>query len=106
MFSYAVFVMAHILLDLTIRRRVKELEGNKLDHALSSEVLHGLWVRSLLLGQSEHGSVEQSVERIVVELANGHLASLFLVVLDELLKALEHLTWITTVHEVCVLVKE
>ena len=56
--SNAVFIVAHILLDFAIGRRVEELESHELDHAFGSEILHDIRALGLLLHQSEHGSVD------------------------------------------------
>ena len=62
------------LIKLAIRWLIKQLKGHKLDHALGSEILHIVRVLRLFLYQSEHGTIQQRVERVVVELAHGHLS--------------------------------
>ena len=89
--SHTITAIIHGLLKLAIRRSVKQLEGNKLDHSLRREELWVVCILHLFLYQGEHGSVQQRIERVVVKLAHGHLNCLFFVVLYQLLQVLEHL---------------
>ena len=92
------------MLDLTIGGRVEQLEGHKLDHALSCEECSVFRVLSLFLYQSKDSSVEQCAKSVVVELAHGHLDCQLIIVLDQVLQIIEHLLRVATAQNAAVLV--
>jgi len=52
----------------------------------------------LLLFESKHSSIKQSIERVVVKFAYGHLNCLLVVVIDKLLQMAEHVVRVATLE--------
>ena len=97
-------VVIHVLFDLTIGRVVQQSHSHDADHTLRREVLHVVRVLRLAFDQLEDGAVQQAAERIVVEFTHWHLVNHLIIVFDELLNVLEHLSWVAAAHDfsVCV----
>ena len=94
-------IVAEILLNLTIGRLVDESHCHDANHTIRREVLHIVGVLRLALDQLEDGTVEQSAERVVVELAHWHLVHV-IVVLDQVLQILKHLRRVAAVEHLAV----